>query len=221
MGANAHWFGHPIKELLVAAPEQVRGQGIAVLPGSRSHEIENNLPVIAKAVDGPVEFALAPGVDKEAFIAEWSRLRPNSQDDVFTVGDTPGVLRRASVAVVCSGTATLEAALSRTPMVVIYRASKAMEIEEKLIRFKRPKFISLPNIVLDRKVVPELIQEQASPESVRAKLTELREDSPERRTQLEAFDELDSLLGASDAISQAARMASDILTSQTGRAGTL
>ena len=217
MGADAHWFGHPIKQLLRDAPSQIRGHGIAVLPGSRTHEIDNNLPLIAQSVDGPVEFALAPSVDRDAFVARWRRLRPDASEDLFTVADTPGVLRRARAAIVCSGTATLEAALSRTTMVVIYRASRAMEIEEKIIRFKRPKFISLPNIVLDRLAVPELIQEGATPETLRAALKPLLEDSPERASQLEAFEELDSILGADDAITKAAQIAIGLTTPAADR----
>jgi lipid-A-disaccharide synthase len=213
MGANAHWFGHPIKQLLVEAPTAARGDSIAVLPGSRSHEIDNNLPVIAHAVEGPVEFALAPGVNLEQFKARWQALRMDSGSDVFTVGDTSGVLRRAKAAIVCSGTATLEAALCGTPMVVVYRASKAMVLEAKLIGFKMPKYISLPNIVLDQPLVPELIHDAASPESVRNALRPLLHDSEERFAQLAGFQELNLLLGDSQAITETAKLAMSILSS--------
>ncbi len=214
MGANAHWFGHPIKQLLAQATPTPRGESLAVLPGSRTHEIENNLPVIAASVNSRVEFALAPSVDLEEFKARWIRLRPEGAQDVFTVGDTSGVLRRATAAIVCSGTATLEAALCRTPMIVVYRASKAMVLEAKIIRFKLPKFISLPNIVLDREVVPELIQDGATPETLKNNLQPLQADSPTRSAQLHAFDELDALLGPSDAISKTASLALQLLSGQ-------
>lgn len=207
MGANAYWYGHPLKQLVAEHEPVVRGAGVAVLPGSRSHEIDHNLPVIAQVVEGPVEFAVASSVDLARLRRAWARLRPLSDRDVFTVGDTAGVLGRARAAIVCSGTATLEAALCATPMVVMYRASKAMQIEEKLIRFKRPRFISLPNILLDRAAVPELIQETATPAAIRPLLSVLLQDGPEREAQLSAFEEIWRETGGSDAITRTAALA--------------
>ena len=212
MGAHAYWFGHPIKQLLANTAEVARSSSIAVLPGSRNHEIDNNLPVIAQAVNSDVEFALAPSVDLETFRAQWEKLN-SSVKATFTVGDTAGVLRRARAAIVCSGTATLEAALCGTPMVVMYRASKAMELEAKIIRFKRPKFIALPNIVLDRPVVEELIQESATPDALRSELEKISQDGPDREAQLASFSELETLLGHDDAISQTAQLALQLIDS--------
>jgi lipid-A-disaccharide synthase len=237
MGANAHWFGHPIKQLLrnsIAARPDVRDT-VAVLPGSRKHEISENLPVIAQALAGPgkiayqagntpigsfeatqreiqpleapIEFALAPTVDVQRFRAEWQRLAPHRTGDRFTVGDTAAVLSRAKAAIVCSGTATLEAALCHCPMVVVYRVSKAVVLEAKLVGFKRPKYIALPNILLDRDTVPELLQDEAKPTLVRRQLEAVLREGEEREAQLSSFEELEGILGPDDAISQAARLA--------------
>ncbi len=205
MGGKAFWFGHPIKQLLrerLAAPV-VRGSTIAVLPGSRHHEITQNLPVIARALpaDGTAEFALAPGVDVVAFKRLWNSLAPGRKD-IFTEGDTVGPLLRAEVGLVCSGTATLEAALCDCPMVVMYRVSKAMALEAKLIGFKIPKFVGLPNILLQREVVPELIHEAATPEALRAALQNIDADA-----QRKGFAELSLMLGPDDAVTQTAKLA--------------
>jgi lipid-A-disaccharide synthase len=229
MGASAHWFGHPIKQLI--AKDHAKGErqeSIAVLPGSRKHELEMNLPVIAQAMgprsdnrghsdtgaaqspkgrlDVQLEFALAPSVDLEAFRQEWRRLAPN-RNDLFTVGDTYGVLSRAKAGIICSGTATLEAALCRCPMVVLYKLSPAMVREAKLIRMKRPKFISLPNILMDREIVPEIAGEDVRPEHVRAELDSLLFGEQVRAKQLRDFEELDRILGPSDAITKTAELA--------------
>lgn len=207
-GANAHWFGHPIRQLIDEnSVAQSRNDRIAVMPGSRDAELTEHLPLIAAAVDAPIEFALAPTVDLAAFKARWERLALNRRDDVFTVGDVYGVLRRSKAAVVCSGTATLEAALCRAPMVVIYKVSHAVLVETKILRFKRPRFYSLPNILLQREAVPEFIQETALPDLIRAGLeSAIANPDP----QLAAFDELETLLGPTDAITKTAAFAVDM-----------
>ena len=86
-----------------------------------------------------------------------------------------------------------------------------MVLEAKLIGFKLPKFISLPNIMLDRTVVPELIQDGATAQTMRESLKPLMEDSEARDAQLQAFAEIDSLLGRVDAITQTASLAFELL----------
>lgn len=213
MGANAHWFGHPIKQLLREASSPVESrEGLGVLPGSRLHEISENLPLIAASLASPnlasipVTFALAPSVDEEAFRARWRSLAPSRSGDRFVVGDTYRVLRSARAAIVCSGTATLEAALCRCPMVVVYRVSKTVEIEAKLLRFKRPQYIALPNILLQRLSVPELVQDEATPKEVADRVLGLWQEGEVRETQLASFEELDVLLGPSDAITKTAEL---------------
>jgi len=218
MGANAHWFGHPIKQLLREASGPVGSrEGLGVLPGSRLHEISENLPLIAAGLANPglasipVTFALAPSVDLEAFRARWQALAPSRQGDRFVVGDTYGVLRSSRAAIVCSGTATLEAALCRCPMVVVYRVSKTVEMEAKILRFKRPQYIALPNILLQRFAVPELLQDEATPEAVASTVLELWQEGAVRDAQLASFEELDSLLGASDAITETAKLGLELI----------
>ena len=212
-GANAHWFGHPICQLLKdrnVGRAPATSERIAILPGSRTHEIEQNLPLLAATLREPAEFALAPSVDLDRFQSEWARLSHGRQDDKFTQGDVYGVLTRCRAAVVCSGTATLEAALCRCPMVVIYKMPKVAEFEAKIVRFKLPEFISLPNILLQRRVVPELVQTEATPDNLRRELDKVLNDGAARQAQLVAFDDLESLLGPDDAITQSAQLALDI-----------
>ncbi len=217
VGATAHFFGHPLKQLVaewretqVTAGEE--GSRIAVLPGSRKHEIARNLPLIARIVsdsdlkDYRLEFAVAPSADLEQMRSEWKALAPDRQD-LFTPNDVYGVLLRARAGIVCSGTATLEAALLRCPMVVVYQITKAMVRESKIVRFKLPKFISLPNIVLERALVQEFLALEVDAEAVRKALIPLLTDSDERETQIAGFKEIDAELGPSDAITQTAELA--------------
>lgn len=215
MGAKAHWFGHPIKQLLQRSQARQADHGerktIAVLPGSRIHEVEHHLPLIAKVVgdhiDGQLEFALAPALNVEEVKQVWNRLLPG-RNDLFTVADTSGVLQRAKAGIVCSGTATLEAALCHCPMVVVYILSPAMIREAKLLRIRRPRFVSLPNIILDREVVPEYAGvEFVDPVEVRAGLQAILAGGDALDIQMKAFEELDTLLGPDDAITKTAELA--------------
>lgn len=215
MGADARWYGHPIKSLVSGGVEGGERSVLALLPGSRKHEIANNLPILAKALKDwphPVEFALAPGADAETMRAQWPR-----KGDMFTVGDTVGVLHRARAAIVCSGTATLEAALLKVPTVVVYQADDKMRREEKvLVRlglFRRPQYVALPNILLQRDAVPEMI-DRVDPAALRKAVQALWPDGPTRNEQLSAFEELDVLLGPNDAIAKAAEAARELI--QTG-----
>jgi lipid-A-disaccharide synthase len=214
MGANVRWFGHPIKSLLqsgAAVPLAPRDT-LAILPGSRGHEIANNLPVLAEALkDWPhrVEFALAPSADVAFIRTAWPR-----KDDAFTIGDTVGVFRRARAAVVCSGTATLEAALLGVPLTVIYQADDKMRREERILTrlglFRRPEYVALPNILLHRSVVPETV-DRVDPVELRSQVERLWEDGGERERQLADFEELDRLLGPADAIAKTAEWALDLM----------
>jgi lipid-A-disaccharide synthase len=213
-GANAHFFGHPIKQLIRRSASNSR-DGLAILPGSRHHEIENNLPIIAKALAGyrgRVEFAIAPSTDANSIRKGWQE--HGFSEPTITVGDTAGVLARSETAIVCSGTATLEAALTDTPMVILYQISKLMEFEAKLIRFKVPKFTGLPNIILDRSIVPELVG-MVDVGQLKDLIDTTMNDSNAREQQRLGFRELSALLGQDDAISQAARLALSLFPGQT------
>lgn len=211
-GANAHWFGHPIKEMTRAfagAGERLR---LGVLPGSRLAEIGHNIAAIgpaARQLGHPAEIALASSASPTEVQALWTQAAGEAPVEL-TSGDTYGVLSRARTAVICSGTATLEAAILRCPMVVVYRGSRMMEIEYK-IRKPKFEFISLPNILLGRSVVPELLQHDASPERIAELCADLWADSPARAAQLAAFEELDGVLGPSDGISKAAEVIASYL----------
>ncbi len=214
-GANAHWFGHPLKQMISESKsdETRRAKRIAVLPGSRAHEIQHNMPVIAATVAGlglELEFAVAQTITAQEIERIWKD-SGGAGAATFTANDTYGVLRRAQAAIVCSGTATLEAALCGCPCVVMYRGSKWMEFEYRL---RKPKFdyISLPNILLGERILPERIQTEAIPSIIRNDLTPLLDpNSAARKAQLDAFDRLNEMLGPADAIDKSADLAARLV----------
>ena len=221
MGATAYWFGHYLKQMVKESSSEqgeVRGpRKVACFPGSRLHEIHHNLIPLTGLSNadglGSLEFAVASTMSQEELRSKWEGIvKGSSIEATFTQNDVYGVLKRARAAVICSGTATLEAALCKCPTVVIYRGSKMMELEYKILSPKI-KYISLPNILLDRPVLPELIQWDATPQKIRERLLPLMEDSSERKAQVDAFEEIDQLLGADDALTQTASLALEMLKS--------
>lgn len=212
MGAHAHFFGHPLKQMVGGSGDVKKVTGrIAVLPGSRRSELELHLPILAKSLgaEDQAEFAVAASVDLESLKGTWSRLAPGRKD-IFTVGDTYGVLKRSEGGLICSGTATLEAALCGCPCVVFYKVSKLVELQARLFPI-RSEFISLPNILLGRRVVCELVQYDATPVAIQTELAKLRFGTGERDAMLAAFAELKETLGPSDCLTKTAGLIVDML----------
>ncbi len=207
MGANVHFYGHPLKQIHKELIEtDFPREGLAVLPGSRRSELEQLLPVVRQAVsDYPGLIRLpVPKTFVPYTISKWLR----HKDQVINGAKTGAVmhtLRSSEAGIICSGTATLEAALARTPMTVIYKVSKMVEIETKIIGFKRPQFVSQPNILLQREVVPELLQEGLSVDSLRRSIDEIQTDAVAQKQRL-GFEEISELLGGDDCISRTAEL---------------
>ncbi len=125
------------------------------------------------------------------------------------------VMTYCDALVCCSGTVTLEAAVIGTPMIIVYRGSKIMEIEYKLRGLHRKiKFIGLPNIVLNRKAVPELIQEEASAAAIAEHISTLLRDITVRQAMKNDFKEIRKLLGAPGASDRAAAAIIDLVKSK-------
>ncbi|HLJ54687.1 MAG TPA: hypothetical protein VKT77_06570 [Chthonomonadaceae bacterium] len=126
---------------------------------------------------------------------------------VLAKGLTYEVLAHSDVLLLCSGTATLEAALFETPMVILYRGSKIMEIEYYLRGFhKSIPHIGLPNILADRRIVPELIQRDATPEAISEHALKMLNDPETRHRVKSELRSLKLLLGEPGASGRAARL---------------
>lgn len=176
---------------------------IALMPGSRLGEIRNNLAVMRLTADTfpqyrPVIIA-APGIDDEVY-NKWGGIRlPILRDDAVQV------LAHCRAALVTSGTATLETALCGAPQVVCYRANGAKisyDIMEKILDIE---FVSLPNLIAGKKIVPEMLVHNCTPALVADQLGPLlRQDSPERLAQTEGYALMREILGRHNAADNAA-----------------
>ncbi len=207
MGANVHFFGHPLKQIHRELIEtSFDRSGLAVLPGSRRSELEQLVPVLNPAlVDYPKSAQLPVPPTHIPFLEQNWRRKQDSIIDGRGTGAVMRALRTSEAGVICSGTATLEAALAQTPMVVVYKVSQLVALETKLIGFKRPQFVSQPNILLQREVVPELIQENFTVDILKRTLDEIQTPAAVEK-QLQGFEEISDLLGGTDCITKTAEL---------------
>jgi lipid-A-disaccharide synthase len=165
---------------------------IAVLPGSRKQEIRKKLPVMLEAADSlsnyQIVIAAAPGIEAY-FYGEF--ITSSSIKIVFN--ETYEILSIAEAALVTSGTATLETALLNVPQVVCYKTSRiSYAIAKRLVKIK---YISLVNLILDRKVVTELIQKDCTVKNIRKELANILENGKNREEILQEYKELKTILG--------------------------
>lgn len=199
-GIEVTYVGHP---LLDAIEEQVWDNKfkeryhlneqpiIALLPGSRKQEINTMLPIMLETISAfpnyQILIAGAPSQPDEIY-QKWL----NGKNIHLIRNNTYNVLKNSEMAIVTSGTATLETALIGVPEVVVYKGSRiSYEIGKRLINIR---FISLVNLILERESVKELIQNDCNPMQLRKALAELA--LPEKRHQLaKDFQELKDKLG--------------------------
>jgi lipid-A-disaccharide synthase len=215
-GVDAHFVGHPLAADVRATDSRGvvrRRHGIdndrplvVLLPGSRANEVRAILPVMleaARRLADKASFAIAraPSVD-DAQVR--SAVEASGTDVAIVTDDTYNLIAAGDAVAVASGTATVECALLGCPMVVVYRMSAfSYAIARLLVRVPH---IAMPNIILDERIVPELVQGQASPEALAHELSTYL-DSPSRcdetRVQLERIV---GLLVKPDAAQRAARL---------------
>ncbi len=208
-GCKAEWVGHPMLEVkyddeerraLLRAEFGVAGNEklIALLPGSRLPEINHLGPRLAavaetlRAKTAGTHFIVAtPQHRVEA-------VKKHFPDGVNIVGDRAAdVLAACDAAVVKSGTGTLEAAVIGAPQVVVYDVGWITRIEWLLLwMYKKIPFITLPNIILQRMAVQELLGLDCTPEKISQAITELLEDESKRAKMAEDYREIREKLGA-------------------------
>jgi lipid-A-disaccharide synthase len=189
-GVPVDFVGHPLVDVVKASMSRTEFAArygldagrpiVTLLPGSRRSEIERHYPLITEACErlsreertrGSIQFVLAaaPALETE-FFAPFAR---PGVSVTRVEGATYDALSAADCAIVASGTATVEAALLGTPMVVVYRVSPASAFVLK--RMVRSPFIAMVNLIAGRRVVPELIQDQFTSEAVVEEVRKLLE----------------------------------------------
>ena len=182
---------------------------VALLPGSRAQELKYIIPVMAEVVkmNPTYNFAVATvsNLDRKSYKAFEGF--PNV---TFVEEATYDLLTYAKAAIVTSGTATLETTLFNVPQIVVYKTSILNYFIAK--RVIQVPFISLVNLIADREVVKEMIQELCVPQAVSAELTQLVNDTERRRFVLAGNQEVYKILDIGSASSNAGRLMVEYLT---------
>ncbi len=225
-GPPCVYIGHPlierVTELRPDADElQRRGSDppvVLVLPGSRASEIRRLLAIFGAAIAraapriGAMELVLptVPHLRDQvnAEVVGWA-VRPRV---VVEPEEKSAQFRGARAALAASGTVTLELALAGVPTVGAYRVSLIEEAVARLMRSPELSTIILTNLVVGENIIPEFVQRDCTPEKLADALVPLVFDSVERRRQIEAFKQIDTLMaiGKASPSSQAAAIVLDI-----------
>jgi lipid-A-disaccharide synthase len=217
-GYDVEFVGHPLLDALdqPSGDFSLHADGrkiIAVLPGSRKQEIRTMLPEMLKVKKEFPEYrfviAGAPSQPESFYreILESSSLSVANQPEIV-FGQTYALLRNAQAAIVTSGTATLETALHNVPEVVCYKGSTiSYYIARQLVKVK---YISLVNLVMDREIVRELIQDEMNARLITEELRKLL--GQKRNEMLAHYAELKTKLGGTGASARTAGLIHTYLT---------
>lgn len=213
-GMKVDYVGNPLLDEIahfVPAPNFRLKHGlnekkiIALLPGSRKQEIERLLPDMLSVRDqfSDYQFVVAAA---PTFDADYYHQYIQNKTVTLVFGQTYQLLHQAHAALVASGTATLETALFKVPQVVLYRGGAiSVGIARLLIKIR---FISLVNLIMDRKVVTELIQQDCSTKQIAEELGHIVE-GPVRVQLLADYEVLAEKMGSAGASARTAKLIVD------------
>ncbi|MEM6383654.1 MAG: lipid-A-disaccharide synthase [Pseudomonadota bacterium] len=230
-GPPATYVGHPLvsqQGALASAEDMEQRQAspvLLVLPGSRKGEITRHMQIFGQTVErasGLVEQMgsqmppiVLPTIEKHAHLVQ--SLAASWQVPTTVVADHQGkkdAFARGHAALAASGTVTLELALKKVPMIVVYRLDWLASRFRFLIKVWT---IVLPNLIIGRPVIREYVEEFARPEILARGLASLIVETPERLAQLAAFEELSTIMQAKgDADFGPADRAADVVANQLG-----
>ncbi len=208
------YFGHPLaSQYAMRAPRQAppsTGGTLALLPGSRSGELRRHLPPLAQAYKTlarrrPNLRGFFGAADAHGRRQIETTIEAFGLTNVRVADRVADALADADAAWVASGTAVLECALSGVPAVALYIITPIL-VKHGRTMIKH-RFITLPNLVLGREVVPELLQEEATPQRLAGEMERILEDPS---SQYAAFGELRAALGPPDALERCAQFAVEL-----------
>ena len=211
-GMKVDYVGNPLLDAVAAFklnPDFLRDYDlvdkkiIALLPGSRHQEITRLLPVMLDAVKKyPAYQAIVAGAP--TFSADYygNFIKGCNVPVIFNA--TYDILNNAQAAMVASGTATLETALYHVPQVVVYKGNPiSIAIARMVVKLK---FISLVNLIMNRQVVKELIQEECSVDNISSEMSLVLNNQEYKNRMMAGYVELDKIMGGAGASARTAEL---------------
>jgi lipid-A-disaccharide synthase len=187
-----------------------------LLPGSRDREIASLLPLMLTAAknlltyNSKIKFiiSIAPSVKKET-VEAMVRSHGLSSNYELVSDRVENIFERCSLAVVASGTVTLEAAICGTPIIIVYKISPVSALIAKLL--VQVKHIGLVNLIAGKVIAPELVQEQATAENIRDSVLQLLDNTDGLEVQRREMLKIKDLLGGPGASARVAEIAMNML----------
>jgi lipid-A-disaccharide synthase len=223
LGLETQWIGHPIIDLtdrLPTAPRRVSTNPvISIFPGSRRQEVRQLLDPMLEAAqlihekERSARFVVcaANPMTREMILP---KLKQWNLPIECRYRQTHSVLSESHLALACSGTVTLEAALLGVPMVAMYRLGSMMDniVQQVFLPRSKHPFFALPNVLLNRPVVPELVNQDVQGRIIADRAAPLLRDPSRRNSVLADLARIRPLLGNAGAINRAADLAEQMLT---------
>jgi lipid-A-disaccharide synthase len=225
---TADWVGHPLTDVVAAsAPREIVRQRLRVgadeplvtlLPGARHAEFRSHWDLFRTAAQliaasvprARIALGLAPTIADRNTVGDF-------EDGIIVSSDVYDLIAAADLVITKPGTATVECALLNTPMISVYRTgSLNYAIARRLVRIDQ---MAMPNILLKRTVVPEFLQNDATPEGIAASARQLLNDKAARSRQLAALSEVRDALGSQGAVARAAGIVDEWIGELRGSLG--
>ncbi len=226
-GGNSVYFGHPLVDIV--KPEKSKSEArkeflgsedgpvISLCPGSRTQEIKNLLPILLKAgeliqKEIPNAKFIIPAASTEMIkmiFGYISDFRPKA-----IIGHTYDILACSDLAICTSGTINLEASILKTPNIMVYKLNPLtyligkyfLKIGEKL------SFFSMPNMLMEEKVIPELVMQNANPQTIAAEALHILQEEKLQQKMQQQFEALRQKLGQTGVIAKCAKAISEFLS---------
>lgn len=239
-GATVSWVGHPLIDRLQTAPDRETARAalgipsdqiaVVLLPASRQQEIQYLLPVICQTAQAlqsklpKIHFWIPLALEKyrpaieqaiqtyglRATVLDDSSHQPQHADPRSDASTTLRAIAAADLAITKSGTVNLEIALLNVPQVVLYKVNPITAWILKAFKFAVP-FVSPPNLVLMKPIVPEFLQEQATAENLIQEALDLLLNPQRQQTMLENYQVMAEALGTPGACDRAAQEILELL----------
>jgi len=182
---------------------------VGLFPGSREREVKKIFPVMRQAAvelsdqDPDLRFVVSAASETLAELIRADLYGKHATEKFSIVtGNARSVMARVNTGMVASGTATLEAALSELPFVLIYRVAWLTYLAARLV--VKVKYLGMPNVLANREIVPEFIQHKAKPRAIAAAVAHLLANKTERARMLADFANVGRKLGRGEASANAA-----------------